>query len=223
MDIGSGELTEANIIVMEGMRTGQLVPCMFRPKEYSIAKQNRWQPGEVKGQAVPLLEFKGGSSSTLTMELFFDTYEKDEDVRQYTAQVFQLMMIDPLLTDPTTAKGRPPMVTFQWGPVISFRAVISNLTQKFTMFKSDGTPVRASLSVTFQEAMEMGRFPSQNPTSSSKIGYKTRVVKEGEYLDWIAFEEYGDANLWRLIAEVNNIDNPKDLVPGQVIAIVPRS
>jgi len=219
---GIGELTEANILVMEGIRTGQQVPCMFRPKEYSIAKQNRWQPGEAKGRGIPQLEFKGGGSSSLTMELFFDTYEKDVDVRGYTNQVWQLMNIDPLLIDPTTAKGRPPMVRFQWGPVISFKAVITNLTQKFTMFKSDGTPVRATLTVTFQEAEEMGSFPAQNPTTMSRTGYKTRVVKEAENLDWIAYEEYGDASLWRYIADVNDIENPRKLYPGQVLSILPK-
>jgi hypothetical protein len=219
---GIGELTDANILVMEGMRTGQQVACMFRPKEYSIAKQNRWQPGEAKGRGIPQLEFKGGGSSSLTMELFFDTYEKDEDVRKYTNQVWQLMSIDPLLIDPTTAKGRPPMVRFQWGPVISFKAVITNLTQKFTMFKSDGTPVRATLTVTFKEAEEMGSFPAQNPTTASRPGYKTRIVKEAESLDWIAFEEYGDASLWRYIADVNDIENPRKINPGQVLSILPK-
>jgi hypothetical protein len=219
---GSGELAKALIVVVDGARAGQTVPCMFRPKEYSIAKQNRWEPGEAKGRGAPQLEFRGGGASTLTMELFFDTYEKGDDVRKHTNRVWELMAIDSDLRDPTTASGRPPLVQFQWGPVISFKAVITNLTQKFTMFKADGTPVRATLTVTFQEAEEAGRFPFQNPTTGSKPGFKTRVVKEGEYLDVIAFEEYGDPTLWRLIAETNDIENPKKLIPGQVLSIVPR-
>jgi hypothetical protein len=223
MNGGSGELAKATILVVDGMRAGQMVPCMFRPKEYSVAKQNRWEPGEAKGRATPQLEFKGGGASTLTMELFFDTYEMGDDVRKYTNKVWELMAIDSDLKDPTTAKGRPPLVQFQWGPVISFKAVITNLTQKFTMFKSDGTPVRATLTVTFQEAEEAGRFPFQNPTTGSKPGFKVRIVREGECLDWIAFEEYGDPNMWRLIAQANNIENPKRLFPGQALSIVPRS
>ena len=220
--ITSGELAKAVIIVVDGMRTGQVVPCMFRPKEYSIAKQNRWEPGEAKGRGTPPLEFRGGGASTLTMELFFDTYELMLDVRNHTKQVLELMAIDPDLRDPTTARGRPPMVRFQWGTVISFKAVITSITQRFTMFIPDGSPVRATLTVTFQEAEESGRFPFQNPTTASKPGFKTRVVKEGECLDWIAFEEYGDPNMWRLIAQTNNIENPKKLSPGQVLSIIPR-
>ena len=218
---GSGELAKAYIQVVDGIHAGEQVPCMFRPKEYTIAKQNSWQPGEAKGKEVPNLEFKGGGASSLNMELFFDTYEKGDDVRQHTNKVWELMSIDPFLIDPTTIKGRPPMVRFQWGPVISFKAVITSITQRYTMFKSDGTPVRATLTVTFQESEDS--FPAQNPTTASRMGYKTRVVREAENLDWIAFEEYGDASLWRYIADFNNLENPKKLAPGLILSILPKT
>lgn len=222
MNNSSGELAKAKIKVVDGSKAGQSIECMFRPKEYTITKQNIWQLKESKGKDVPQLEFSGGGASTLTMELFFDTYESGKDVRkEYTNKIWELMAIDDSLTDRTTLKGRPPLVQFEWGPVVSFKAVITNITQKFTMFKADGTPVRASLTVTFQEAEKPGKYPFQNPTTGSKPGYKVRVVKEGETLDWIAFEEYGDPALWRFIADTNNIDNPMRLVPGQILSIVP--
>lgn len=217
----SGELAKAEIYVVDGTRQGWTVVCMFRPKEYTITKQNSWQAGEAKGKGVPQLEFSGGGASTLTMELFFDTYEKGEDVRKHTEKVWELMKIDSMLTDRTTAKGRPPLCQFQWGPMISFKAVITNISQKFTMFQSDGTPVRATLNVTFKETEEADKFPFQNPTTASRPGYKARVVKEGESIDWIAYEEYGNSTLWRFIADTNNIENPMELTPGQVLSIAP--
>jgi len=41
-----GELSKAVIIVVDGMLTGQMIECMFRPKEYTISKQNSWRKGE---------------------------------------------------------------------------------------------------------------------------------------------------------------------------------
>lgn len=218
----SGELARAEIRVVDGKKAGNAVACMFRPKEYTITKQNSWQPGEAKGKDVPQLEFKGGGASSLTMELFFDTYESGNDVRtKYTNAIWELMGIDDTLTDKINKKGRPPLVQFEWGPVISFKAVIANITQKFTMFKADGTPVRATLNVTFQEAEKSGSYPFQNPTTSSTPGYKVRIIKEGESLDWIAHEEYGDSTLWRFIAETNKLENPMKLSPGQKLSIAP--
>ena len=47
------------------------------------------------------------------------------------------------------------------------------------------------------------------------------MVKQGDTIDWIAFEEYGDSSMWRLIAETNDLDNPKVLRPGQILSIAP--
>ena len=219
MDI-SGELSKALIFVVDGMMAGQMIECMFRPKEYAISKQNNWQTKESKGKE-PQLEFRGGGNCTLTMELFFDTYEADEDVRKHTSRIIKLMDIDPMLKDKTTAKGRPPMCRFQWGPVIAFNAVITQINHKYTMFKSDGTPVRATLNVTFREVAEANKFPAQNPTTMSKQGYKLRTVREGETLDCIAFEEYGSAALWRHIADTNRLEDPMNIHVGQVLSIAP--
>jgi hypothetical protein len=222
MNVSSGELAKAEIKVCDGNKAGQTIECMFRPKEYTVTKQNSWQMKEVKGKDVPQLEFSGGGASSLTMELFFDTYESGKDVRkEYTNKIWELMAIDDKLTDKINRKGRPPKVQFQWGPVISFKAVITNITQKFTMFKADGTPVRATLTVAFQEAEKPGKYPFQNPTTGSKPGYKVRIIKEGETLDWIAHEEYGNPALWRFIADTNNLENPVKLSPGQVLSIAP--
>jgi hypothetical protein len=157
------------------------------------------------------------------MQLFFDTYTTGKDVRETTNRIWKLMSISEKLTDMTNTKGRPPMVEFQWGKTWSFKAVITNISQKFTLFRYDGTPVRATVDVTFLQAKEEGHYPGQNPTTKGSPGYKRRVVKEGDSIDWIAYEEYGDSAMWRFIADTNNLGDPHRLRPGQVLAIAPMS
>jgi LysM repeat protein len=201
--------------------TGDSIDCLFNPGEYTFSKINTWSSTLVKGKNIPQLEFSGGGSMDLKMQLFFDSYSTGGDVRDITNKIWKLMNIDPNKKDMATDKGRPALVEFQWGMMWSFKAVITQITQRFTMFRYDGTPVRATLDVTFLQAKEEGKYPGQNPTSVVKPGYKRRVVKEGESLDWIAFEEYGDANQWRFISDINNLDNPNKLKPGQILSIAP--
>jgi nucleoid-associated protein YgaU len=91
------------------------------------------------------------------------------------------------------------------------------MTQKFTMFKRDGTPVRAEVSITLKQVAEKPK--GQNPTSRSEAR-KIWVVEEGQRLDWIAYQEYNDASQWRYIAETNNLNSP-DIYPGQVLKLLP--
>jgi nucleoid-associated protein YgaU len=112
----------------------------------------------------------------------------------------------------------PPEVAFEWG-VFRFVAVITEMTQKFTLFKLDGTPVRAKVDVTFTQHKDVNDYPGQNPTSGGGPIQRIRQVIAGDRLDTIAFEVYGDATRWRNIAEHNQINNPLDLHPGQQLAI----
>jgi hypothetical protein len=199
---------------------GNPIPCMFNPKEYSFAKKNTWTKKLAKGSNVPEFEFGGGDPATLTLQLLFDTYETGEDVRKkYTDQVWQLMMIDETLKDHTSGKGRPPKVRFQWGQAWSFDAVITSITQKFTLFKEDGMPVRATLDVGFQQVVDQLYYPGQNPTSGGIGGGREWIVREGDTLSAIAYAEYGDSTRWRSIAEANGLVQVRRLRTGMSLEI----
>jgi hypothetical protein len=215
----TGELVKATITNLD---TNDSIECMFNPKEYTFSKSNNWSQSKTKGQNVPKLEFNGGNPTDLKVELFFDTYESGEDVRKkYTNAIWELAMVNKQKEDPKTKKSQPPKCEFRWGSMWSFKAVLADITQKFTLFLPDGTPVRATLNVTFRQTEDEGLFPKQNPTSGGMPGHRTRIVKAGETLDWIASQEYGEAKHWRYIAEVNRIDNPFQMKPGTVLQLPP--
>jgi hypothetical protein len=196
------------------------IPCMFNPKEYTFGKQNSWKPHTTKGTNVPQFEFSGGQPTTLKMQLLFDTYASGKDVRkEYTEAVWDLMLVDPSLKDRKTKKGRPPRVRFQWGQAWSFNAVITNISQRFLLFMPTGTPVRAMLDVSFQQVEDEGLFPGTNPTSGGIGGERVGVVNAGDTLAWIAYKEYGDAGLWRRIADANRLTNVRRLTPGMALEV----
>ena len=220
--MSSSKPEKARIINVDD-KSERPIECLFNPNTYSFSKSNTWTPGQVTGGNVPQLTFGGGGPMELKMQLFFDTYATGEDVRKTTDRIWKLMNINKKLTDKVSTKGRPPIVEFHWGSTWSFQAVIQSISQNFTLFRYDGTPVRATLDVTFRQAKETGKYPGQNPTTVSEPGYRRRVVTEGDTIDWIAHDEYGDSAMWRFIADTNNLDDPSRLRPGQVLAIAPPS
>jgi nucleoid-associated protein YgaU len=200
--------------------TKEVIKCLFNPTEYTITKTNSWQSNRVVGKNVPKLDFTGGESRTLQMELFFDVYEKEGgDVRDHINKLWKLTMTSDDKKNPKTKRSRPPLCLFQWGGNWHFKAAITSLTVRYTLFREDGTPVRATANVTFQEAEDPSLQKGTNPTSYSEPGYKRREVRPYDSLPLIAFEEYGDASHWRRIAEANQIDDPGSIKPGQILAI----
>ncbi|HEX5322524.1 MAG TPA: hypothetical protein VFW40_01975, partial [Capsulimonadaceae bacterium] len=208
-------LTKATI---QNLDTKDKFECLFNPTEYSVAKNNSWQAKKVVGKNVPQLDFTGGQSKTLKMKLFFDVAEEDNgDVRKPVDKLWNLVMIDEKRKHPKTQKARPPLCLFQWGPNWQFVAAITSLSVNYTLFREDGTPVRATADVTFQEAEDASAQKGTNPTSYSEPGHRRREIRPRDTLALIAFEEYGDSSLWRLIAQANKIDDPLALTPGQVL------
>jgi hypothetical protein len=192
---------------------------MFNPKEYTFQKENTWKEGDAHARNTSQLKFGGGKPTTLQVQLFFDTYSEQTDVREHTDPIWGLMMVDDKLKDQKSKNSRPPKVMFQWGSTWSFEAVITSIKQQFTLFLSTGTPVRATLDVSFQQVKDTSQLKPQNPTSGGVGGERIWRVSAGDTLPWIAYQEYGDSTAWRLIADANRLTNVRELTPGTVLEI----
>ncbi len=192
--------------------------CRFNPKELTLSEGFKWVNRTVIGSDVPKVSFAGGESDQMTISLLFDSTDTGTDVRDSYRVLHEIAAVDAQQKNQQTGKGEPARCQFQWGKLMSFRAVITRVSQKFTLFKPDGTPLRADVTVTLSQVRE--DIKRQNPTSYTEPR-KTWIVREGDRLDWIAYQEYGDAAYWRHIAEANQLPDPFDLRPGQVLQLVP--
>lgn len=207
---------------------GKPIEVLFNPAEYSIEKGNTFQSTSLPGLSTPVTQFVTGNADTLTMELYFDTYAKSsrhgnvtqrEDVRNYTRKIANLMEIDKDL-------HAPPICEFTWGPPLGtpegfqFRGIIEKVSQKFTYFLDDGTPVRATLNVTFKEYKTVKEQLEQIGRQSADRT-KHREFKQGDALWLFANKEYGDPELWRVIADRNSLENPRIIAPGTELELPP--
>ena len=203
-------LEKAFIIPINGSRSGETIKVLFNPTEYSLETSNQFQRTAVPGTSTPVTQFVNGNTQTLTMDLFFDSYEKQEDIRNYTKKITSLLDIDPAL-------HAPPVCEFHWAS-LNFKSTIEQITQKFTLFLDSGVPVRATLSVTFKEYRTLTeQLQTIHKESSDRT--KRITVKQGDRLWQIAHREYEDSSLWRSIANANKIRNPRILAVGIELVI----
>jgi len=201
--------------------------CQFNPDEYHINTKGKFTSIERQGEDSPIVQFMGGSSSTLNLKLFFDTStsyeiktgmvlskpkkEKAKDVSVYTKLLMSLVRIEGKV-------HRPPMVTFCWGS-LSFCGYVTNVDTKYLMFEKGGMPVRAevtfaivSVDLTPQGTAKLS--PKESPDRTKCI-----LLTSDSSLWDIAEREYGDAGCWREIARANGIMNPLEVPVGTALKV----
>jgi len=203
------------------------IDVCFNPKEYALEKSLSWESSKAHEDA-PVPEFKSPSAMSLAVTLQFDTYEERVSVRdKYIRRMEKLTFMtgSPAKDDKDVKNHAPPRIMFVWGKM-TFRGVIQSLSQKYTMFLADGTPVRAEVSLKMQQV----DTSAANIEDASKVknitanAGTTYSVKDTDRLDLIAANELGSAARWNEIADLNGIDNPFDLKAwaGQTIALPPK-
>ncbi|MDD2497548.1 MAG: LysM peptidoglycan-binding domain-containing protein [Desulfitobacteriaceae bacterium] len=198
--------------------------CLFNPSEFQIQRSVNYAEHKVPGLDRPILQFISGEAEIMKFSLFFDTYSAGPetgsldlmltntyptllkpDVRDFTNPFYELLNVDE-------NNHAPHLVTFEWGKT-KFTGYIIEINQKFTLFSSNGVPLRATLEITLKSNKK------DNNIRNSPDRTKHRVIKSGDTLYGFANAEYGDCSEWRRIAEVNGIDNPRLLKSGDSIII----
>jgi nucleoid-associated protein YgaU len=219
------------------------VEVLFNPTEYSVTTNMNYAAIDVPGLRMPLLQFVRGESRVMSVELFLDYSDRDQtgktgigkeivsaaleavtgsglpqsqtDTRLET----QLAILRKYVTIDKELHA-PPIVKFSWGDGRDFTGVVTEFSETFLMFNEMGDVIRArvKLSIKSYEAAELQyrALDLQSPNHT-----RTRVVKEGERLDTIAMEEYGNPTEWRTLAEANDIARPRLIKPGDVLVIPP--
>jgi len=204
----------------------------FNPSSYNISTQPNYSNVQHLTQDVEKQEFLGGVTRTLQVTLIFDSFSDGdlfsssemESVKNLTEGVENKLkpVTDKLkkLEQAAHVSGelhRPPHIIFSWGN-LNFRGIITYYRTDYTMFSMEGKPIRATVSLTVMEAKDPGLSSKESPFESPDRT-KSRVVVEGMSLWSIAYEEYDDCEKWRIIAKANNIMNPLDIRPGQIIRV----
>ena len=137
------QLQKATIAELDGDKEKDSFPVQFNPTTLRLSLTNQVEGGETQGKQVR--QHIGASSTTLSMDLIFDTTdegttENPRSVREKTKRIERFLI----------AKGEgqqenaPPRIRFTWGDLI-VEGVVESMTIDFEHFAANGVPLRAKV------------------------------------------------------------------------------
>src|SRR5579884_35621 len=190
-----------------------------------------------------------GPTSTLAIELLFDTSTTGEDVRNTTYQIVE--MITPPKKD---KNGNPdvPWVRFHWGTFV-FLGTVQSMDETIDLFSADGKPLRSTVTFTmaqveppapesdggglggagasaglgFSAGLSAGIGLSAGLSAGVSVGAAVgttplTLAQAGDSLQSLAARA-GIGASWKAVAAANGIDNPRLLDAGAVIDLNARA
>jgi hypothetical protein len=207
----------------------------YNPTEYTLTKNVQYAEHPIPGLDSPVLQFVRGQAETVSLDLFFDSSDEgmgrtSTAVTEKTDKFYRLARIS----------GRthaPPICLFSWGLTgfagtsldgdwanqarqHGLHCVIESLRQRFTLFSSEGVPLRATLTVGLKEYKSVQRQLWELNLQSADQTH-AHTLRQGETLSDIANAVYGDPNAWRPIAERNGVTDPLAVPAGSILTIPP--
>jgi Contractile injection system tube protein len=114
---------------------------------------------------------------------------------------------------------RPRKVRLIWG-TLSFDCALVSLSYRFTLFKPDGSPLRAIANCSFRETVSPTEEELQANRRSPDLTH-LRQVQEGDTLPLLAYRVYGNAALYLEVARVNRLVNFRRLRAGSQLRLPP--
>jgi LysM repeat protein len=116
----------------------------------------------------------------------------------------------------------PKFLKIQWGEGVlqNFDCRLQGVDVTYTAFDKNGAPLRATLNTTFLEDLEPAKRLRKENKSSPDLPH-TRIVRNGDTLPLLTKEIYGSSVYYLRVAQLNGLDNFRQLTPGQEIFFPP--
>ncbi|HEY5769465.1 MAG TPA: hypothetical protein VIS71_06430 [Terrimicrobium sp.] len=114
---------------------------------------------------------------------------------------------------------KPNNLKLIWGRLL-FKCVLNELNLEYTLFRADGTPLRASATAKFVGYVEDELRVATERRESPDLTH-LRVTRDGEKLQDHVVSIYGDAALYLEVARVNRLVNFRRLTTGQTLVFPP--
>ncbi|MDW3194757.1 MAG: hypothetical protein R8G66_20425 [Cytophagales bacterium] len=114
---------------------------------------------------------------------------------------------------------RTPFLQLSWGTLV-FNSQMETYKEEYTLFKEDGTPIRAKIIAEFIGASDEEETKKRIKLSSPDMTH-TITVSAGDTLPALCYKIYKDISVYQQIARHNKLDTFTFLKPGTTLQFPP--
>lgn len=199
-----------------GNGTGSIT-VQINPASYTHNHTVNYDNSTPQGAPGTSLKFKGIPPETISFEIYFDATGA---IPNSTSSVKD--QIDLLKKTSFTYNGsihEPNYLIISWGSLV-FKCKLTSLNLTYSLFKGDGTPLRAKAAVNFEEAVDNQVIAKEANNESPDLTHFV-IFKAGQSLSTLCYTYYKSPIYYLQVAQYNNLINFRDIKPGTKLYFPP--
>lgn len=189
--------------------------AMFNPENWQIQEANTHNNTQALGQHKAENRYVNTQASKLNFDLLIDGTGASGEKREVIADITQLRLTVGFNGD----EHRNNKFFIIWGTK-TFRGVLDSMSVKYTLFRPNGTPLRATVSLSFTEDTSRKKGLLEANLQSADLTH-TRMVLKNDRLDLLCFYVYRDSRHYIEVARANGLTTFRKLPEGQELVFPP--
>ncbi len=193
---------------------------MINPSNYKYSTSINYEEDKTGGSVTSSPKYKSYGDESISFDTYFDATGTISSVTNSTNSIKD--QIDKLKETVYNYNGsihEPNYNQIVWGDLI-FNCRLKSFSVDYTLFKPDGTPLRAKVSLAFQGFVSKEEEAKIIKTSSPDL---THIItfKGGDSLPLLCQKIYKDSSYYSQIARINGLSNFRNIQPGTKLKFPP--
>ena len=183
---------------------------LLNPENYQTQDQVKYDKSQALGASGTELKYNASAPKVITLKLLFDS---TGIIRGSTGDLEkQLQDFRDLVINYAGEIHEPYYLILSWGTLL-FKGRLSDLQARYTLFRPDGTPVRAEVSISVTASVDDELREAKENKQSPDVTHLV-TIKAGETLPYLCYKIYGDSRFYLEVARVNRLESPSAVLPG---------
>jgi Contractile injection system tube protein len=198
--------------------SGDPYSFMINPDSVKWQRKVEYTEEQAPDSSTPSQRYKYSPNDTLSFEVVIDCTgivdSKRTDMAKETAALENIVF---------TYNGeihRPNFVITRWGQKLTFKGVLTSFDTSYTLFKPDGSPLRAKISLGFSQYVSPATRKKNDKDESPDVSHLVNV-EEGMTLPQLCDKVWNDDSYCVQVARFNDLNKFRNLKGIQKLIFPP--
>jgi len=198
--------------------SGSSYTVMMNPDNIKLQRGIDYNEQQAPNTSAPSQKYKSTPSAKLNFDITIDCTGIVDPTR--TSMDDEIAAIEDIVYSYNGIIHRPNFVKVQWGENLVFKGVLKSMDVSYTLFKPDGNPLRAKISLAFEEYTAPMTVEELDASQSPDITHIVTVT-EGNTLPQLCLKIWQDDSHYIQVAQYNNLNKFRNLSGGEKLLFPP--